>query len=64
MKLAKIFRSGGSFVVAIPPEIMEALKCDRGDQVVWILRPDGTVSVLKARMDLFVQQAKEVVAHG
>jgi len=64
MKLVKVFRSGGSMVVAVPPEILEALDAECGDQLVWVLKLDGTIMVAKARMDLFVQHVKAQAANG
>jgi antitoxin component of MazEF toxin-antitoxin module len=64
MKLAKVFKSGGSCVAAVPPEIMQALDVKIGDQLVFVLKQDGTVMVAKARMDLFVAHVKREAANG
>jgi len=42
---ARIERDGDDFVLVFPAEVLEALNAKIGDEIMWQVEPDGTVTI-------------------
>ena len=47
IRTTKIIKTGTSLCIVIPKNILDALKMERGDQVVFGILPDNTLAIRK-----------------